>query len=603
VLWEAIWGVRPFRGETARMTAVSVVKGMIDDPPKHVRVPTWLRRVLQRGLCAEPSDRYPDMNALLAALRRESTRKVRRGIAIGAGVVGLGIGAVLAMATIERNRETCDGGESRLVGVWDDEVRAQVRSAFMASELAYAQTAFVGVERELDEYVAAWRAQHREACEATHMLREQSHEMLDLRMACLRGRLDVLRALTSEFSAADADVVEHAVEATAAIGRLEACADTEALAARVRPPEDPIVRRRVDELRESLADAKAKEAAGRYESALALAEDVAKEAAVLEYPPVTAEAHLRLGSVLERKGDFAGAERELLQSILEAEASEHQSIAAEAWVRLVWVTGVEREDTDKGQLWAQFADAAVRGLGKNDILRAQLVHNEGGLLYRQGRYAEAFESYQRALEVQERLLGPDDPLVAMTYNHMGNVEIMRGDLPSAREYCRRSLDLRRRVLGERHPKVAASLNNLAVIAFQQGDDADAQAIAGEALSIVGGSDGAEEVVALRVALQAATRAGRNAAAVRHAERLIDVHDRLGDPVQEASALAELGHAQARLGQLDDAIVSLQRSVALARHRQPQVAARTLEAIAAIERERGHAQAATAALADARALSD
>ncbi len=603
VLWEALWGVRPFRGDTARITAVNVVKGIVDDPPRHVRVPNWLRRVLVRGLAVDVPDRYPHMNALLAALRRESTRKVRRGIALAAGIVGLGVGAVIAAATLERDRESCDGGEARLVGVWDDDVRSRIRTAFLDTEVPYAQTAFVGVERELDEYAEGWQGEHREACEATHVLREQSHEMLDLRMACLRARLGELEALTSEFSGADADVVEHAVEATATLGRLDACADTEALAARVRPPEDPAARQRVETLRERLRDAKAKEASGRYEAALAIAEDVVAQAVSLEYPPVTAEARLRLGSVLERKGDFIRSERELLDAILQAEASEHQIVAAEAWVRLVWVTGVERMDTDKGQLWAQFADAAVRRLGRNDLLRAQLVHNDGGLLYRQGDYAGALDRYRRALEMQEQLLGPDDPLVAMTYNHLGNVMIMQGDLVNAREYCRRSLELRRRTLGERHPKVAASLNNLAVIAYQQGEDADALTIAGDALSIVGGSDGAEEVVALRIAMQAATRSAKYEESLRRATRLVEVLERGDDPVAYAAGLVELGHAHVRLRGFDAAALAFRRSIELDRRTRPGVAARTSIALADVERERGRSSARAEALADARTLAE
>ena len=191
----------------------------------------------------------------------------------------------------------------------------------------------------------------------------------------------------------------------------------------------------------------------------------------------------------------------------------------------------------------------------------------------------------------------------MTYNHLGNVMIMQGDLVNAREYCRRSLELRRRVLGERHPKVAASLNNLAVIAYQQGEDADAQTIAGEALAIVGGSDGAEEVVALRIAQQAATRSEQHDVAIRRAERLVEVLARGDDTAAHAAALAELGQAHARARGFDAAAVALRRSIELDRLTHPATAARTLLALADVERERGRPSARTDALTEARRLAE
>ena len=66
VLWEALYGARPFRAESATATAVQVVRGEIQEPPRASAIPTWLRRVLTRGLChRSPEDRYEDMRALL----------------------------------------------------------------------------------------------------------------------------------------------------------------------------------------------------------------------------------------------------------------------------------------------------------------------------------------------------------------------------------------------------------------------------------------------------------------------------------------------------------------------------------------------------------
>ena len=131
--------------------------------------------------------------------------------------------------------------------------KAAIRRAFAASGKSYAEQAFTGVARLFDQYVERWTGMYTEACEATHVRGEQSAEVLDLRMACLKERLGNARALSDVFAAADGKVVENAVSAAAALPSLDRCADVTLLRAVVKPPEDPATRKRVDELRGELA--------------------------------------------------------------------------------------------------------------------------------------------------------------------------------------------------------------------------------------------------------------------------------------------------------------------------------------------------------------
>jgi len=94
----------------------------------------------------------------------------------------------------------------------------------------------------LDRYARRWTELYVEACEATHVREEQSAEVLDLRMACLREGLEDLRALVNMFRQPTAEVIENAVSAASALGNLERCENIELLRAVVRPPEDPTTR-------------------------------------------------------------------------------------------------------------------------------------------------------------------------------------------------------------------------------------------------------------------------------------------------------------------------------------------------------------------------
>ncbi len=604
VLWEALYGVRPFAGDNARITAMAVVAGEIQEPPRGTGVPNWIRRVLQRGLSVRADDRYADMAQLIAALRGKSTRTLRQRLALAAGIFGASAGASIAWAAFAPDDERCETAAEHLVGVWDDERRAAVRTAFADTPVPYANTARMGVEHYLDRYAQGWAREHRAACRATHVHREQSQEQLDRRMGCLRARLRDVEALVGEFVQADADLVEHAVEATVRLPRVDTCNDGDGLVARVLPPDEGHARKEVERVRGELVDASAKEAAGRYAAALELAERLEREAVATGYRPLLAEVRLRLGSLLERRGQFEEAEHKLLDAIWQAEASQHDTVAAEAWVRLLWVTGVEREDTVRGELWQKFAQTARDRLGHDDLLTATLTHNTAGLRYRQGRHVEAFEDYRTALAAQERLLGSEDPAVAMTYNHMGNVKIEQGDFAAAREYCTRSLELRRKVLGDRHPKVAASLNNLAVIAVAEGNVADAEAFTQEALTIVGGHGGSEETVAVSVAAEAADDRGDAVAGARHYQRLLQLREqeRPTIPARVAEAAIGLGRARTRLGDHAAAGEALAHAIELADPGHPLQAANSWLALAELERARGREGNRDEALARARELA-
>ena len=71
-LWEALYGHRPYGGDSAEELMANVTAG-IRAPSSSGEVPAWLRRVVDRGLSTNPEERYPHINALLAALAANPT--------------------------------------------------------------------------------------------------------------------------------------------------------------------------------------------------------------------------------------------------------------------------------------------------------------------------------------------------------------------------------------------------------------------------------------------------------------------------------------------------------------------------------------------------
>jgi predicted Ser/Thr protein kinase len=214
-VWAAVYGQPPFAGSSLEELAAAVTRGAIRAPPTRALLPPRRHAALLRGLATDPADRFASMAELLAALE-PTPASPRRLVAPAVIAASLAVASVAAWALL-REREgppdPCAGAEQRLAGVWDDEVRASMREAFEQTGLPYAEVTFARTQTILDGYAAGWVVMATDACEATHVRKQQTQEHLDARNACLDERLAALQGLTHQLSgplaAADLDKAVH----------------------------------------------------------------------------------------------------------------------------------------------------------------------------------------------------------------------------------------------------------------------------------------------------------------------------------------------------------------------------------------------------------
>jgi tetratricopeptide (TPR) repeat protein len=389
----------------------------------------------------------------------------------------------------------CASAGSTIDDVWNDAARQGLQAAFLATGQPFAEGSWASVRRTLDAWAEQWRVAARTACEDTHVRHVQSEALLDLRGECLERHRRELGAAVRLLGRADPAMLANAVQVVHGLPWIAACEDLEAVASERRLPDDAEQRATLTQGAAELGEARLLELSGRYAEAAALAERARTRAEALADEPLLAAADLRLGSIAASRGDHGTSRRLLVRGIQTAEGARQDELAADGWIRLLWVAGVELEDTEQGDIWVGFARAALRRLGDDPLREAELVHNLGGLYYRRGRWHEALEHYQRALEVQREQLGEAAPDVARTLNHIANVLLMSGEPRRSLRYSLRSLELRRELLGPQHPLVAASLNNVASAHLQLRAWDDARRAIDEALVITGGSGLPEEAVA------------------------------------------------------------------------------------------------------------
>ena len=339
----------------------NVVAGTVSPPPDKTRVPTWIRRILLRGLASRPADRFPSMTDMLEALARDPAVRRRRLLSAAAGIAAVAAVSAGFYKTTTGQRAMCAGGPARFAAVWGPAQRSRVERAFQATGHKGAAAAFASVGKVIDEYATRWQGMYGEACEASRVRGEQSGEVLDLRMGCLGERLSSVKALTDVFATADTGVIDNAVGAASALPTLDRCADVAMLRAVVRPPDDPAKRAEVATLREEVARISALASAGRCDQAASDGRKALERASALDYLPLKAEMLLALG----RLGDVCIEPREAIgyleQAELAAETSQHDEIAIVASV-LIAGLGADHhaQDTHTSWTWVKHGEAILR---------------------------------------------------------------------------------------------------------------------------------------------------------------------------------------------------------------------------------------------------
>ncbi|MCH9688245.1 MAG: serine/threonine protein kinase, partial [Deltaproteobacteria bacterium] len=228
-LFEALYGMHPYQGDTIALQFEQVRTGSIAVPPASTRVPGWLRAVVVRGLHPQPNKRWPSMDALREALGNDPTRARTRLFAGLAGLAALGIATWGGSLMADDRSVPCLDAARHMKPVWDTPQRDAVRET-LPTELAR------NVVPALDRYAQTWMKAHTEACEATQVRGEQSPALLDLRMRCLTRKKRELAAVVEAFAAADPNAVGHALERTRGLSSIAACADAEYLTSQREAP-------------------------------------------------------------------------------------------------------------------------------------------------------------------------------------------------------------------------------------------------------------------------------------------------------------------------------------------------------------------------------
>jgi tetratricopeptide (TPR) repeat protein len=515
-LWEALYGQKPFGGDTLEERGGAIARGELREPPAARGVPRWLRAIVESGLSASPDDRPGSMTALLERLRRDPSRRWWR---VAAALAALGIaGGGLAFAPRRGTTASlCGGAATHLLGVWDDASRARVRAALSHAQRPPGDVALVTIERELDRYRYEWILGHEAACRATRITGEQSEAVLDQRMRCLDDRLQQLHALVDEVIAVPD--LDKAVEAASALPPIAACGELVRLSEGAAPPA-PGLTATINRLEDRLSRVRlAIDFLGASPDNMASATAVLADAERAGYAPTIGRAR-RLIADAQRTTDPKAALAMLHRAALDLERGGATEELVLTRLHIASILGWDLRDLDAALVWASYAETAIDRLGRPPDLMAQLAYVRGAIYFRAHKIPLALEQHWISLTYEERV-GPDVHDTALTLNALALDLAELGRLREAMGMLRRALEIARHTFGPNHMDSLNTLDNI-----------------GQAEAYLGQLDDAERD--LRAAVEGLSL-GPATATSNHADacqNLASVLLRKGDHLEEAESLID-----------------------------------------------------------------
>jgi tetratricopeptide (TPR) repeat protein len=573
-LYEALYGRLPFEGTDRRDQLARMAEGKLPLPPKDgpVRsVPTWVHKVIARGLRPHPSERWPSMNVLLDALGRDPAKRMRTIGVVAAGALGLclGVFGLIWGLTPEVEVSHCPALGEDIASHWNPQRRADIDRVFQASDTPYANDSLRRVAQTLDAWATTWSTTRVEVCEATR-IGEQSTELLDVRIYCLDRRAREFDAMVNLLVEADDAVLERSVSAVHELGDPRDCAsvrDTEDIATRRL---DPAAREQIAELEADLSRALALRSAEKYDESLPLQSRVATRARALPHLPTLARALYEQAESQFETGAFADGEASLREVIELAAKLDDPEQETEAWTRLIFYLGFKQRKFVESRAWVLAASSALLRAGTPAKLAVRYESTIAALELAEGHAAEAVEHYEQALELARKVFGEDHPVtLRMLMNYASSLAQLDTEAGASKaeaamlEVVTRSKD----VFGPAHPWLATVYFNLGNAYYVRESYDKAEAAYREALAIrerVGGPNAPSLANPLTMLAKIVLAREGYAEALATLQRVLDIHIEVKgrNSAEVAGVLTDIGNTSRGLGQFDDAQRSYDEAAAI-----------------------------------------
>jgi serine/threonine protein kinase/tetratricopeptide (TPR) repeat protein len=464
--FEALYRQKPFVGEGIAGIRKAVLRGEITWPSKSHKVPKWLRRVLVRGLSADPLQRFGSMHELLAALDQLPRLRQQRGLAIAGGAFALVLGLGIASLTeLNQAQGKCTANWTRREEIWTDLRMNAVRQAFLRQESRFSRA-------NLDPVFAALQAQandldsaYESLCEA-HASGEIRSTKYDIASTCLRSRLRQFDVLVAALAKGDRSTLDHATKAISGLDNVNSCASGE----EDNHEEAFFIRDETlaSEIQAGASEARMLALTGAREKAKAKAEHLLEQAVKLGLFSTMSDLSMLLGEIDSQAFLGTKALNSVRKALLYARAAGADQKLFDSAGSLLFVQGYQLGDTSELDEMLGLGESSLLRRGENEVRRAELRMRSGAALSAANRLAEAESYFTLALAGLQRHYGLHDPRTANALNSLGVTYIFRRRPRDALPLLEQAQAISEQSLGVGHPTSLLAMTNLGEISRATG---------------------------------------------------------------------------------------------------------------------------------------
>jgi len=451
-LYEALYGVQPFSGAT--LTELLAAKHQPPVAGANNQVPRWLRAVVVRGLQPSPDDRWPSLEAMLAALRANPA--VRRGVIAAAIVVATGTLGVFGAQVYQRSEiaRACQAEGEAIYTSWNPTRATRIGQAFADTKLDYAQESWELARPRVDAYVDAYAKSRTDLCRAGELDRSISPELLSRARECFDRSAAAVEKTATSWETPETFRVTRAPGQAAALPRLTACTDVDKLARRLAL-ENPrgVAKETYDGLRTKYRQARQIAHEADAPGARALATEVEDQALAVGAVSLASAASLTICNSYQQENRFEDAQAACTRSFLQAvQASDHEG-AVHAAAFLTSLHGQAFHHRAQAQLWLDIAKAhaSIRESDGPDPQRARLQTAQAYFYQDFNEPKKAIAAFRTAIDQYNELYGEMSDISAPLWTSIGFLSINEKDWQTATEAIDRARTIHREVFGPRHP--------------------------------------------------------------------------------------------------------------------------------------------------------
>jgi tetratricopeptide (TPR) repeat protein len=480
----ALTGTLPFPATTDPYSPAAFAERRV---PRHPKLSRRVRRVLERGLEADPTRRYPSLAEMVTALERAAAPWRPSAWSMGLGAVaasGLALGVALALAR-RHEQPRCDFDASAFASVWDDQRRSAVEQAFRATGRASQADAFTRISGRLDAFRDEWLRARRDVCEARQVQGGPSERALDLRMACLDGALAGARALVDALGHVDATDVDRV--AGGSPPALRACSDAAPLARNEpqRTSGEAPPREREAEIAEAerqIARVSALIIGGFRSASLEQAQLALERARATGHAATIAQATAYMGratlTAARTSDQRSEGEAWVKESLRLAADSGQDSLTAKTASYLFCRLAYVELRIEESEAMLPMVQAIVERVGNPPESRVQLLMGMGRIAIEHRRFTEAIALLEEARRLAPSAEGEVANYAFLAARDISQARMELGQFGAAVQAAQETVDGIRVVYGPGHPRMLFGLADLAVAQARAGlRDAAPQSIA------------------------------------------------------------------------------------------------------------------------------